>query len=121
MDNSQTWEGFSFPDKEYFKIPHNFIEAMSHINNMAELKIVLYVMRHTWGFQEYDSHKRITVDEFMHGRKRINKRDRMDNGTGLSEMSVRNGIAKATEHSFLECEIEGNEKYYRLKLRQEEI
>jgi len=30
---------------------------------------VLYILRHTWGFQ--DTSKRITSDEFEHGRKRI--------------------------------------------------
>lgn len=116
------WDGFSMPDKNFTRVPNDFVEILALIDNMAELKVVLYAMRHTWGFQEYNEHKKITTDEFMHGRK-LKNRERMDSGTGLSEMSVRNGLAKAIEHGFLECEIDDSDrarvkKSYRLKMKE---
>ena len=102
-------------------IPNNFIDALSLIDTMAELKVVLYVMRHTWGFQEYDTHKKITIDEFVNGRK-LKNRGRMDHGAGLGQTAVKIGVAKAVEHGFLECEIDETDrarikKCYRLKLK----
>lgn len=120
MDDIQTWEGFSFPDKDFFKVPNDFVEIMAHIG-LSELKVILYVMRHTWGFQEFDVFKEITTDEFMNGRM-LSDRTRMDSGTGLSDRGVKDGIIKAIEHGFLECEVDDKDKArvkksYRLKLK----
>lgn len=121
MESVSQFEGFTFPHRDFFKTPNDFVEAMAQIDSLAELKVILYVMRHTWGYQEYDEHKRISVDEFMYGRKMAN-RERMDSGTGLSEIGVKSGIAKAISHGFLECEVDKSDlgriqKSYRLKLK----
>src|SRR5215475_104512 len=55
---------------EYFRVPAIFLSLCAMIDNLAELKVVMYIMRHTWGFQEYNAPKRITIDEFVDGRKR---------------------------------------------------
>lgn len=117
------WEGFTFPDKDFFKIPNDFIESMARIDSMAELKVILYVMRHTWGYQEYDEHKRISTDEFASGRK-LKNRERMDSGTGLGKTAIKEGLAKAVSHEYLECEIDDSDlarisKSYRLKLKSQ--
>lgn len=121
MSDDQIWEGFVIPETDYFKVPNDFIEAMSRISSLAELKIILYVMRHTWGFQEYDTHKKITIDEFMSGRK-LRTRERMDSGTGLSDTGVKEGTAKAIKDGFLECDVDDSDrgrvkKLYRIKLK----
>lgn len=121
MNNDQNWEGLSFPNKDFFKVPNDFIEAMARIDNMSELKVVLYVMRHTWGFQEFGAHKKITADEFANGRK-LRNGERMDSGTGLSDRSAKDGVAKAVSHGFLECEVDRRDlgrikKSYRLKIK----
>lgn len=115
------WNGFDDPTRQFFKLPNNFMDALARIDSLAELKVILYVLRHTWGFREYEEMKKITTDEFVNGR-RLRDRSRMDNGTGLSETSVKQGIAKAVEHGFLECEIDFSDKarikkYYRLKMK----
>jgi hypothetical protein len=121
QDSNDEWQGFRFPTTGFTRIPNDFIDILSHINNMAELKVILYVMRHTWGFQEYDEFKRISMDDFAQGRK-LSPTERMDKGTGLSEMAARNGVAKAIEHGFLECKTDYTDmariqKSYRLKMR----
>src|SRR5258708_6233595 len=121
---SDNWNGFSKPDTAFFRVPHDFMDVLVLIDSMAELKVVLYVMRHTWGYQEYDLYKRITVDEFVHGRM-IKHRQRLDSGTGLSEAGVRIALAKAVKHGFLECEIDDHDrariqKSYRLKMKEDE-
>lgn len=118
--SDRKFSGFSYPQSNFTRIPNEFFDLLPVFGSKAEFAIVLYVIRHTWGFQEFDEGKRITVDEFMYGRK---KRDgsRLDNGTGLSAPSVRRGIAAAVEHGFLEVEVDDSdaariEKYYTLKM-----
>ena len=75
--------GFDEPHEHWSKLPHALIDQLPAISTMAELKVILYVLRHTWGNQDYEGGRRITLDEFSHGRK---QRDgtRIDAGTGLS-------------------------------------
>jgi hypothetical protein len=124
MSHSTPFPGFSSPDDEGFtRIPHDFFEVCSQINNVAELKVILYIARHTWGFQEYSKWKRFSVNELMHGRRSGGKR--MDSGTGLSEMSVRHGLEKAVYHGYLVCGVDNRDlaritKYYYLKMHESE-
>ena len=97
---SGCFPGFQKPDRNWSKLPHALIEALSIIETVGELKVILYVLRHTWGYQEYDSTKRITTDEFQNGRKHRDG-SRMDNGTGLSRHAVRDGVHRAVAHGFL--------------------
>lgn len=80
-------------------LPHEFIENLDRVETLAELKVILYLMRHTWGFQDSDQWRHLTLDEFMHGR--ITKDGRMDRGTGLTKVSVIAGLEKAIEHGFI--------------------
>ncbi len=113
--------GFDPPESNYFRLPADWIDITASITNIAELKVVQYILRHTWGFQEYGIKKHITIDEFVRGRKR---RDgtRMDKGTGLSERAVRYGLADALTHGFIEELVDDADrarikKYYSLKMR----
>src|SRR6266568_3468571 len=113
--------GFVIPEKNYCHMPNEWIDICAEIDNLAELKIIQYVLRHTWGFQEYGIPKAISVDEFMHGRKR-NNGTRMDNGTGLkSDRSVKDGIKAAIKHGYLTYEVDTSDpartkKSYALKM-----
>lgn len=103
------FKGFAPPSANYSKLPHEFINLLPEINSMAELKVVIYILRHTWGFSEYDKPKRITTDEFMNGRKRKDG-TRLDNGTGLSNKSVISGLESAVEHGFVFVEKDETDK-----------
>jgi hypothetical protein len=108
--NDPTFEGFVPPIKNYFPMPNQWIDICAKIKSLAEMKVVQYVIRHTWGFQEYDGMpKAITTDEFMHGRKRQDK-SRIDHGTGLSNRSVIDGLREAVEHGYLIQTIDDTDK-----------
>lgn len=109
-----TFTGFTPPTKNYFPMPNNWIDICAEINNLAELKVIQYVLRHTWGYREYGIKKAITTDEFMHGRKRTDG-SRMDKGTGLSNRSVIDGLRAAVEHGYLECELDDTDKARKVK------
>lgn len=126
-EDEATFEGFPPPVKNFFSLPNEMINIIAHIKNMAELKVIIYVIRHTWGFHEYGICKTISVDEFMHGRRKGDG-SRMDEGTGLSHHSVIDGLRDAEEHGYLICKIDGSDlarvkKSYMLKMisRGEEV
>lgn len=108
MEASRNVSGFSM-------MQHVFIEQLSKIDSLAELKIILYIMRHTWGYLEIDNGegvlwaKKITVDEFMYGRKRKDK-TRMDHGTGLSSWGVQKGIELALKHKYILQVVDDSDK-----------
>jgi predicted RNA-binding Zn-ribbon protein involved in translation (DUF1610 family)/DNA-binding PadR family transcriptional regulator len=91
---------FEYPYENWSKLPHQFIEMMPLIETIGEMKVLLYILRHTWGFQEFDKPKKITLDEFVNGRW-LSDGTRIDNGTGLSKPTVMAGLKKAEEHGFI--------------------
>jgi len=102
-------------------MPNTWIEVCAQITNLAELKVIQYVLRHTLGYQEYGKAKAITIDEFMYGRKRQDG-TRLDSGTGLkSDRSVKDGLKAALKHGYLVCEVDATDrarikKSYALKM-----
>ena len=120
-EDTVTFEGFEEPTANFTRIPNAFLEAMSIIDTMGEMKVVYYILRHTWGFQ--DDYKRITLDEFQHGRKRKNG-SRLDEGTGLAKSTIIDGLRRAQEHGFIEVETDNRDaarvrKYYSLCMKGE--
>jgi len=93
---------YTLPESNYSKLPHDFIEALPDLSE-AELRVVLYTLRHTWGYGEYERKKRITLDEYENGRKRANG-TRMDRGCGLKQNAIRTGLARAVENGHLVME-----------------
>jgi hypothetical protein len=113
--------GFSKPEANFFRLPNEWTDITAHITSLAEMKLVEYVLKHTWGYSEFDMVKKITTDEFMYGRKKKNG-ERVDIGTGLSNKSVIEGLHKAVAHGLLEVEIDETDKarikkYYKLKMK----
>src|SRR5437764_2601603 len=113
--------GFSKPEANFFRLPNEWTDITAHITSLAEIKLVEYVLKHTWGYSEFDMVKKITTDEFMYGRK---KKDgtRIDSGTGLSKPSVIAGLKSAVIHGLLEEETDERDKarikkYYKLKMK----
>jgi hypothetical protein len=117
---ASSFEGFDIPHQNWFKMPNNWTDITAEIGSIAELKVVEYVLKHTWGYQEYGVRKRITNDEFMNGRRRKD-RTRIDKGTGLSKPSVIAGLKAAVERGLLIEEIDDTDKarvkkYYSLRM-----
>ena len=107
------------------KLPHALIDRLPLITTTAELKVILYVLRHTWGFQDYEGGRRMTLDEFAHGRKRRDG-SRMDGGTGLSRNAIKAGVRAAVAHGFLIRESDGRDGgrssyIYRLRTRTDTV
>lgn len=129
MDDNDVFPGFpSSLEDGYTQIPNAWFEILQGITNLAELKVVLYVIRNTWGYQDDDGNreemKKITLDEFVYGRKRKNG-TRMDAGTGMVLSTVREGLKRSIKHGYLIHEVDDSdlarvENSYGLKLLPEE-
>ena len=116
--------GFDRPESNFFRMPNSWTDITAEIDSIAELKVVEYILRHTWGYQEYGIKKHITIDEFVNGRRRQDG-SRMDKGTGLSERAVYDGLRKAVENGLIEEEVDDSDrgrvkKFYSLRMREEE-
>jgi len=98
------------PRSNYHFMPNQFgDEVLEKVDTVAELKVILFVMRHTWGYNEFGSNgKKITLDEFVFGRMRKDK-TRFSKGVGLSKSAVIRGIKAAIDHGFLKMVIDDSD------------
>lgn len=115
--------GFVPPTRNYFPMPNEWTNITAEIDSLAELKIVEYVLRHTWGYHEFNQCKTISIDEFMYGRKRSDG-SRMDKGTKLSRPSVIDGTKRAISDGYLICIVDDSDqarikKAYALNMRND--
>jgi hypothetical protein len=115
-----TFAGFELPQENWSKLPHAFIEALPLVETIGEMKVILYILRHTWGYQEFGEGKKITLDEFENGRA---KRDgtRLDAGTGLTRPTIIDGLNRAEAHGFIIVETDESDaarvkKFYCIKM-----
>lgn len=99
--------GWEPPLENWSKLPHQFVNLMPDMS-LAEMKVTLYLLRHTWGWGNYTGFQGMTVDEFMNGR--LMGRERIDRGTGLSKSSVINGLRSAVDRKTVEAEIDDSDK-----------
>jgi hypothetical protein len=65
------FDGFEPPFQNWVKLPNAFIEELPKLSG-AEIKVLLYLIRHTWGYQEFGKLKHISQDGFANGRKLSN-------------------------------------------------
>jgi len=94
-----------------------FDEMISQISNAAELKIVLYVYRHTEGYHQ--SEVAISIQEFITGRLSWKSGEPLDRGTGLCERSVKSAIQRAVKDGYIERRQVGNTVYFKLRMQEE--
>jgi hypothetical protein len=116
------FEGFDPPESNFWRLPNNWFDLAARFTSWAEQKVVEYILRHTWGYHEYDVVKLITMDEFMHGRKRRDG-SRIDAGCGMAENSIKKGIHDAVDHGFLIVRTDDSDKgrirkYYAPRMRR---
>lgn len=120
---NKTFGGFIVPESNWFRMPNNWTDIMHGMTSMSEIKVVMYILRHTWGYREFGKSKKITLDEFIYGRKK-NDGTRIDQGTGLSRQSVIDGLKKAINDNYLTVEKCGEDKgrlkhFYGLKMKSD--
>ena len=119
--NESIFSGFPYPEENWTKMPNVLIDLLSDLTG-AELKCLLYILRHTWGYQEFGQSKRLTVDEFEQGRKRRNG-SRMDVGTGLCRSTVQCSLQSLVDKGYIEVDVDDTDKgrikkSYRVRMQE---
>lgn len=122
MSESFSFGGFPRVEQNWHRLPNCWTDILAGISSLAEIKVLHYVLRHTWGFSEYDQPKVISLDEFQHGRRRRDG-SRMDSGTRLSRQAVLDGLRRAVADGYLEVEASGDNgrrrHAYRLRMAED--
>lgn len=99
MDHAQK-RGFEIPN--HTQTPNSFFdESLKEIGSLMELKVVLAIIRQTFGWQKRKD--RISISQ-------------LEQITGLPRRSVQRGISQALEHQYIEREPIGQSFLYSLKL-----
>jgi len=121
---SKPWSfsGFSFPNTT--PIPDQVFDELLHLISGAELKVLLYICRRTFGFKKASDD--ISISQMLNG---IIKRDgtRIDYGTGLSKPSLIKALKDLQEKGILiaikqSSEERGNQATnYRLRFVETDI
>lgn len=92
----EIFEGFKKPNTT--PTPDEFFDiVLPQVNNLAELKVILYVIRRTFGFGK--STDRISFEQFINGIE--TEHGKLDGGTGLTRQSVADGLRKAIAHGYI--------------------
>lgn len=105
--------------KQFFpnstQIPNYFLDEVLLTLSGAELKVMLYLMRRTYGFQKKSD--RVSISQICKGIK-TKKGVQLDNGTGLNNRTVMKGIASLEEKDLILVEKElGKVNFYKLNLK----
>ncbi len=118
-----TFNGFENPQSNYVKVP----DAFWHITDLTvhQKTVLLYILRHTWGYQEFGIYKSITIDEFQKGRKRSDS-SRMDAGVGISRGSAHKSLKVLEEKGYIEVNTDAKDaarvkKSYRLNMAKDSV
>lgn len=86
---------FSDISKGYFKVPNWFTDCFCQKNDFWLRTVILYLFRHTWGYQN-QSGVWLEIDDFSKGRKDIDG-GRYDSGIGNDEASIFKALNEARE------------------------
>lgn len=100
------FQGFNHPQSNWHQIPNEFWDFDL---NPHQRILLLYILRHTWGFSEYDKPKRITLDEFENGRKRADG-TRMDQGVNMSRPTIVKHLQALHEMGYLIVQTDDSDK-----------
>ena len=92
----EKFKGFTKPT--YTQTPNEFFDILLDMLNGSELKVLLYIIRRTFGFKKESDN--ISLNQIVSG---IKKKDRsiQDYGTGISKLSARKAVKGLIEKNII--------------------
>ncbi len=118
QSDSFYFEGYDSPN--YTPVPDQLLDEHLSLLSGAELKVVLYICRRTFGFKRESDN--ISLNQMLHGIVTHDGR-RLDSGTGLSKPALINALKSLADKNILVAQQrssaeKGNEPTnYRLNIR----
>jgi hypothetical protein len=118
------FEGVDTPKRNYMIVP-TLISDNAYRMKWYEKTVIDYIVRNTWGYSEFGIFKKITLDEFVNGRKRKNG-TRIDHGTGLAKSTIIKALKLAVEHKYIDVIVDDSDggrakRSYRIHYRDSSV
>jgi hypothetical protein len=100
------FSGFHFPN--YTPVPDQVFDELLTVLTGAELKVLLYICRRTFGFKKESDN--ISLNQMLHG---LVKKDgtRLDNGTGLSKPTLLKALRDLQDKGIIESTRRSSDTY----------
>src|SRR5712692_7217559 len=95
MREAFRFKGFRSPN--YTQVPDEFFDELLAALSLGELKVLLYVMRRTFGFKKGSD--RISKSQLENGIVKRATGEALDHGTGLSRRAIRLAVQRLVAKS----------------------
>lgn len=102
-----SFPGFRRPNANFYRLPNDWFDLWQAVRTelgrqrvLGVLKVTEYVIKWTWGYQNFDRPLRLTWLDFQRGRREGGRR--LDLGTGLSSRSLQAALVLAVTVGVLE-------------------
>lgn len=99
--------GFAYPEANWYRLPNDWFDVWADLRQQTgrarikgPLLVTEYVIKHTWGWQNFDTPVRLSWHDFQYGR-RTGPRN-LDHGTGLARRALRLAITDVQAWGLLE-------------------
>ena len=110
--------GFTCPEANWYRLPNDWFDIWIELRRQTgrarikgPLQVTEYVIKHTWGWQNFSTPVRLAWNDFQYGRR--NGTRNLDHGTGLSRRALRHALEDAQTWGLLEhpCDATGQPTY----------
>jgi len=101
------FQGFRRPRANFYRLPNDWFDiwraariSLGRTRILGALKVTEYVIKWTWGYQNFDRPIRLSWLDFQRGRREGDKS--LDLGTGLSSRSLQDALRLAVKLDLVE-------------------
>ena len=99
--------GFAYPEANWYRLPNDWFDVWADLRQQTgrarikgPLQVTEYVIKHTWGWQNFTTPVRLSWHDFQYGRR--NGPRNLDHGTGLARRALRHALADVQTWGLLE-------------------
>ncbi len=99
--------GFAYPEANWYRLPNDWFDIWADLRQQTgrarikgPLLVTQYVIKHTWGWQNFATPVRLSWHDFQYGRRTGTRN--LDHGTGLARRALRHALADVQAWGLLE-------------------
>jgi hypothetical protein len=99
--------GFAYPEANWYRLPNDWFDVWADLRQQTgrarikgPLLVTEYVIKHTWGWQNFNTPVRLSWHDFQYGRRTGTRN--LDHGTGLARRALRLAITDVQAWGLLE-------------------
>ncbi len=99
--------GFAYPEANWYRLPNDWFDVWADLRQQTgrarikgPLLVTEYVIKHTWGWQNFNTPVRLSWHDFQYGRR--NGPRNLDHGAGLARRALRLALRDVQAWGLLE-------------------